>query len=114
MEARREALALLDRRPEEADFLLHEVLAADSEPAELLLVRKYLVPYLSSETADLLWKTVRAPRPRRAFGSDMPPSSPRSQRKNAQVATGGGSRCCRYALRKRPAAHAIGPTPSAS
>ena len=58
-ESGRAALALLETDPSEADFLLHEVLASDSTPDELLLVRKYLVPYLSRETGELLWQTVK-------------------------------------------------------
>ncbi len=55
----RAALALLDRDPAEVDFLLQQVLTADSDPEELLLVRDYLRPYLSQETVERLWQTVK-------------------------------------------------------
>ncbi len=52
----RAALALLDKQPSEAEFLLQHVLAAETDPQELLLVRGYLAPYLTRGTADDLWK----------------------------------------------------------
>jgi len=57
-ESGRAALALLYKDPLEADFLLRQVLAADSDPQELLLVRKYLIPYMSRKSTDPLWKVV--------------------------------------------------------
>ena len=54
-EQRRAALALLDEDPSEALFLLRQVLAADSDPGEVTLVRGYLAPHLKTENTEHLW-----------------------------------------------------------
>ena len=56
----RAALALLDKNPAEADFLLRQVLSADSDPEELFLVRTYLVPYMAGKHNDPLWQVVNS------------------------------------------------------
>jgi formylglycine-generating enzyme required for sulfatase activity len=60
----RTALALLPEDPSQAEFLLGQAIEPGIHPDELLLIRQFVVPYLTAERAAALWPVVQSAKTR--------------------------------------------------